>query len=74
MGSRPVDPALRRSQLLAAAFEWGLSIVTVASLAFVGWLGHSTHWTFGLGHHDDAHGHAATEPAVKETRRRRMPT
>jgi len=65
MGSRPVDPALRRSQLLAAAFEWGLSIVTVASLAFVGWLGHSTHWTFGLGHHDDAHGHAATEPAVE---------
>ena len=65
MGSRPVDPALRRSQFLAAAFEWALSIATVAGLAFVGWLGHSTHWTFGLGQHDDGHGHAAAEPAAQ---------
>ena len=67
MGSRPVDPALRRSQFLAAAFEWALSIATVAGLAFVGWLGHSTHWTFGLGQHDDGHGHAAAEPAAQES-------
>lgn len=66
MGSRPVDPALRRSQLLSAAFEWGLSIVTVAGLAFVGWLGHETHWTFSFGHHGSGHGHGAAESAAHD--------
>ena len=42
--------------LMAAAFSWGLSLLTVAGLATVGWLGHATHWTFGLGGGHDSHG------------------
>jgi multidrug efflux pump subunit AcrA (membrane-fusion protein) len=38
---------------------WGLSLITVAGLAAVGWFGHATHWTFRVGGHD-AHG-AATD-------------
>ncbi|RLS32364.1 MAG: efflux RND transporter periplasmic adaptor subunit [Planctomycetota bacterium] len=30
--------------------EWGLSAITTLGLAAVGWAGHTTHWTFGLGH------------------------
>jgi len=50
--------------LLAAAGSWGLSLLTTAALVAVGWLGHSTHWTFGLGGTHGgghgAHGQAAT--------------
>ena len=42
--------------LMAEAFSWGLSLLTVAGLATVGWLGHATHWTFGLGGGHDSHG------------------
>ena len=42
--------------LMAAAFSWGLSLLTVAGLATVGWLGHATHWTFGLGGGHASHG------------------
>jgi cobalt-zinc-cadmium efflux system membrane fusion protein len=41
---------------MAAAFSWGLSLLTVAGLATVGWLGHATHWTFGLGGGHASHG------------------
>jgi membrane fusion protein, heavy metal efflux system len=39
--------------LAAATSSWTLSILTTAALAFIGWQGHATHWTFGLGHHAD---------------------
>ncbi len=43
--------------LLAAAGSWGLSLLTTAALVAVGWFGHATHWTFGLGgHHAGPHG------------------
>ena len=42
--------------LMAEAFSWGLSLLTVAGLATVGWLGHATHWTFGLGGGHASHG------------------
>ena len=41
---------------MAEAFSWGLSLLTVAGLATVGWLGHATHWTFGLGGGHASHG------------------
>jgi biotin carboxyl carrier protein len=44
--------------------------VTTAALAAVGWFGHATHWTFGLGGHAEAHaatdGHVAAEHASTE--------
>jgi len=65
--SRPIGSG----GLVAAIRGWTVSLITVAGLAAVGWLGHSTHWTFGLdGHgHDDhatpgtaaGHEHAAAE-------------
>jgi len=50
------------SVLLAAGGSWLLSIVTTAALVAVGWLGHATHWTFGLGGH--AAGHHEAHPAA----------
>lgn len=53
--------------------SWMLSIATVACLAAVGWVGHATHWTFGLGGHSTdhgsttAHGGAAAQAAVAAT-------
>ncbi len=38
--------------------SWSLSLVTTASLVAVGWLGHSTHWTFGLAGHAEPRGAA----------------
>lgn len=40
--------------LVAALLGWATSLATVAGLAAVGWLGHSTHWTFGFGEHAHA--------------------
>ena len=57
----PRHGRLRTSTALTAiAAEiagWGLSLVTVAGLAAVGWFGHATHWTFRVG------GHAAHDAA-----------
>ena len=39
----------------AAAGSWALSIVTTACLVAVGWFGHATHWSFGLGGHSGGH-------------------
>jgi cobalt-zinc-cadmium efflux system membrane fusion protein len=51
--------------LLAAAGGWALSIATASALAFIGWFGHATHWTFGLGadhaHHGKQDAHAAVD-------------
>lgn len=48
-------PALAWQQLVAGLISWLVSIVTVAGLAAVGWLGHATHWTFGLAGHAAEH-------------------
>lgn len=51
--------------LLALFASWGVSLVTTASLVAVGWIGHATHWTFGLsGHaapHSDHGDHSASD-------------
>ena len=43
------------SLILASLSSWSLSFVTTAGLAGVGWLGHATHWTFGVGGHASPH-------------------
>jgi multidrug efflux pump subunit AcrA (membrane-fusion protein) len=50
--------------LLAAAGGWALSIATASALAVVGWYGHATHWTFGLGGDHAHHGEHDAQPAV----------
>lgn len=50
--------------IVAALASWGVSIMTTTALMAVGWFGHATHWTFGLGGH--APGHAAHPPAAAE--------
>ena len=45
---------------LAALGGWALSILTTAALAAIGWYGHATHWSFGLGGDHGGH-HAADE-------------
>ena len=50
--------------LLAAAGGWALSIATASALAFIGWFGHATHWTFGLGADHAHHGKQDAHPAV----------
>lgn len=40
---------ITREEVIASLANWTLSIVTTASLVAVGWFGHATHWTFGLG-------------------------
>lgn len=72
---RPID----WRALAASISSWTLSILTTAALAAIGWQGHATHWTFGLGGHadsvhdhadgshghaDDAEGHAGGSPAA----------
>ncbi|MFM9197587.1 MAG: hypothetical protein ACKOWG_17975, partial [Planctomycetia bacterium] len=52
MPPRPQRARITRVQIMAALASWTLSIVTTAALAAVGWFGHATHWTFGLGGHD----------------------
>jgi multidrug efflux pump subunit AcrA (membrane-fusion protein) len=47
------------ASLATAAGSWALSIFTTACLVAVGWFGHATHWSFGLGDHGGGH-HAAT--------------
>ena len=42
--------------ILSLGASWGLSLLTTASLLAVGWLGHATHWTFGLAGHAAPHG------------------
>ena len=49
-------PPVDGRALMAEAFSWGLSLLTVAGLATGGWLGHATHWTFGLGGGHASHG------------------
>ena len=48
--------------LLSGLAAWAMSLVTVAGLVAVGWLGHATHWSFGLG--AGAHGPAAHAAAT----------
>jgi multidrug efflux pump subunit AcrA (membrane-fusion protein) len=59
MPPRPQRARITRVELVAALASWALSIVTTVALAAVGWFGHATHWTFGLGGHADAHASAA---------------
>jgi len=60
-------PRFTWSGLMAAAGSWLLSIVTTAALVAIGWLGHATHWSFGLGGHG-AGDHAASQaPDVPPT-------
>ena len=55
-------------QFLAAASSWLLSVFTVGCLGAIGWYGHATHWTFGLGahagHHAADHTPEAAAPAA----------
>jgi cobalt-zinc-cadmium efflux system membrane fusion protein len=45
---------------LTALGGWALSITTTAALGAIGWYGHATHWSFGLGgDHGDHHEHGA---------------
>jgi cobalt-zinc-cadmium efflux system membrane fusion protein len=45
---------------LAQAGGWALSCLITAALAAIGWQGHASHWTFGMGsHHGSRHEHAA---------------
>jgi multidrug efflux pump subunit AcrA (membrane-fusion protein) len=57
--------SISRSAIFASLASWLLSIVTTAALVAVGWLGHATHWTFGLAGHDSPAGHAAHGGAVE---------
>ena len=50
--SRP--PRFSMAAILSLIASWSLSLVTTASLVAVGWLGHSTHWNFGLAGHAGA--------------------
>ena len=43
------------SAILSLVASWGVSLLTTASLVAVGWLGHATHWTFGLAGHAAPH-------------------
>ena len=49
--------------LVTSLSSWALSIITASALAAVGWFGHATHWSFGLGEHHDGHeaGHASAD-------------
>jgi len=51
MPPRPQRAKITRVEIVAALTNWALSIATTAALAAVGWFGHATHWTFGLGGH-----------------------
>lgn len=58
-------PAISILPLLGGLASWAVSIATTAALVAVGWFGHATHWTFGLGGHDagpESHA-AAPRPA-----------
>lgn len=46
---------LTAAAVAAAVGSWALSIATTAALVAVGWFGHATHWSFGLGRHGDSH-------------------
>jgi multidrug efflux pump subunit AcrA (membrane-fusion protein) len=68
MPPRPQRARITRVEIVAALANWTLCIVTTAALAAVGWFGHATHWTFGLGGHAAAHGpagHAASDHAAE---------
>ena len=53
------------ASIVASLSSWALSIVTTAALAAVGWYGHATHWSFGLGGHHGGHGeHDAAHAAA----------
>jgi membrane fusion protein, heavy metal efflux system len=47
--------------LAAAAGSWALSLFTTACLVAVGWYGHATHWSFGMGGHSGGHHEAAAD-------------
>ena len=64
MPPRAKRARITRVELMATLASWAVSIVTTAALAAVGWFGHATHWTFGLGgHHAD---HAAADHAAPD--------
>ena len=52
------SPRFSMAAIVSLIASWSLSLVTTASLVAVGWLGHSTHWTFGLAGHAEPHGAA----------------
>lgn len=52
------------STVVAAVSSWALSIATTGALIAVGWLGHATHWTFGLGSHAVEHAAAGSDPVA----------
>jgi len=66
MPPRPQRARITRVEIVAALTSWAVSIVTTAALAAVGWFGHATHWTFGLGSHGPAH-HDAPRQASEGT-------
>jgi cobalt-zinc-cadmium efflux system membrane fusion protein len=49
----------------AWSVSWLATLATVAGLVAVGWLGHATHWSFGLLGHDAGHGSTAQVPVVQ---------
>ncbi len=67
--SRP-GRGLRVGDLVSSLASWAMTLATTAALVAIGWLGHSTHWTFGLGgdsHHDaDAGQVAAGTPHAED--------
>ena len=62
MAARVQRARITRVQIVSAIASWCLSFVTTAALAAVGWFGHATHWTFGLGAHADHAHDAAVAP------------
>jgi cobalt-zinc-cadmium efflux system membrane fusion protein len=66
--SRVLRSRVSWANVAASAASWALSIFTTACLVAVGWFGHETHWSFGLGghsggHHDPAAGHGTPPDA-----------
>jgi cobalt-zinc-cadmium efflux system membrane fusion protein len=66
MSPRPPRARITRVEVVAALSSWALSIITTAALAAIGWFGHATHWTFGLGGHDATHAAGVTHAAVDD--------
>ena len=68
MAVRAKRARITRVEVVSAIASWCLSLVTTAALAAVGWFGHSTHWTFGLGGHaDEPHAAAVGESVANGT-------
>ena len=56
MSHASIGQPLAGRRFWTGLMSWMLSIATVACLAAVGWVGHATHWTFGLAGHAPDHG------------------